>query len=67
MEVHYDEQVDAAYIQLSSKQPQGAIEIDEGIIVHLTEANEIVSIEILEASHRFPLNNLFTLKVATAS
>lgn len=64
MEIRYDEQVDAAYIQFSSQRPQGAIEIDEGIIVHLTEANEIVSIEILDASRRFPIDNLFTLKVA---
>ncbi len=30
MKVRYDDEVDAAYIQLSSKRPKGAIEVREG-------------------------------------
>lgn len=66
MQVHYDEEIDAAYIRLSSKRPQGAIEIDEGVILHLTDKNEIVSIEILDASQRFPVKNLFKFQVAVS-
>ncbi len=64
MRVQYDKEVDAAYIQLSSKHPDGAIEIDEGVILHTTGEDEIVSIEILDASKRFPIRNLYKLEVA---
>jgi uncharacterized protein YuzE len=66
MQVRYDEEVDAAYIRLSSKHPQGAVEIDEGVILHLTDRDEIVSIEILDASKRFPVKNLFKYQVTTS-
>ena len=53
MKVKYDEQVDAAYIQMSSKKPDGAIEMAEGVILHTTSDDEIVAIEILDTSKRF--------------
>ena len=62
MKVRYDDEVDAAYIQLSSKRPRGAVEIKEGIILHVANKDEIVGIEILDASHRFPIRNLHTLQ-----
>jgi len=37
MKVSYDPQVDAAYLKLSNKKPYGAIEIEEGIIIHVTK------------------------------
>lgn len=61
MKVRYDDEVDAAYIELSSKRPNGAVEIREGVIVHVANSDEIVGIEILKASHRFPIRNLHTL------
>lgn len=62
MKVRYDEKVDAAYIQLSSKRPKGAIEIKEGIVLHVANKEELVGIEILNASERFPIRNLHTLQ-----
>jgi len=62
MTVRYDSEVDAAYIQLSSKRPKGAIEIKGGVILHVANKNEIVGIEILDASERFPIRNLQTLQ-----
>lgn len=64
MKVRYDREVDAAYLKLCAKQPQGAVEIDEGVILHLAADGKIVGIEILGASKRFPIKNLFTLQVA---
>ncbi len=55
MKVKYDKEVDAAYIQLSSKKPEGGVEMTEGVILHTTAKNEIVSIEILDASKKFPV------------
>lgn len=65
MLVHYDEEADAAYIELSSERPQGGVEVGEGIILHVTEDGQIVALEILDASKRFPIENLFALKVAS--
>lgn len=62
MKVRYDKEVDAAYLQFYSKSPAGAIEIDEGVILHLTKDEKIVAIEILDASKRLPIKNLFTLQ-----
>ena len=62
MKVRYDETVDAAYIQLSRKRPQGAVEIKEGVVVHVANKNEIVGIEILNASERFPISSLHRLQ-----
>lgn len=64
MKVQYDKEADAAYIKLSSKHPEGAIEINEGVILHTTEKGEIVGIEILDASKKFPIRNLYKLEVA---
>jgi len=40
MKVSYDKDVDAAHIRFMSKKPQGAIEIDEGVILHLTDDDD---------------------------
>ena len=60
MKVYYDKEVDAAYIKLSEEVPSGVIEISEGINIDVTDKGEIVGIEILEASKKFPLKSLFT-------
>ena len=66
MKVRYDDEVDAAYIQLSSKRPQGAVEIKEGVVLHVSSKDEIVGIEILKASERFPIRNLHTLQFVSS-
>jgi uncharacterized protein YuzE len=60
MKISYDKQVDAAYIELSDLKPSGTIEISEGINIDVTEKGEIVGIEILDASKKFPIKSLFT-------
>ena len=63
MKVEYDKEVDAAYIELQDRKPEGAVEIDEGVILHLTKENAIVAIEILNAASRLPVENLYSLQV----
>jgi uncharacterized protein YuzE len=63
MKVSYDSKADAAYIKLSKGKPYGAIEIDEGVVIHVTKNNRLISIEILDASKRFNVNELFTYEV----
>jgi len=59
VKISYDKEVDAAYIRLSEQEPSGVIEISEGINVDVTDKGEIVGIEMLEASKKFPLKSLF--------
>lgn len=59
MKVHYDKEIDAAYIKLSDYQPDGAIEISDDINIDVTEKDEIVGIEILNASKKFPINTFY--------
>ena len=67
MKVRYNKEANAAYLQLSSKKPDGAIEIDEGVILHTTSKNEIVVIEILDATKKFPIKTLYKLEVSPAA
>jgi uncharacterized protein YuzE len=66
MKVRYDKEADAAYIQMSSKKPDGAIEMAEGVIIHTTSKNEIVAIEILNAAKKFPINTLYKIELTPA-
>jgi uncharacterized protein YuzE len=67
MKVRYDKKVDAAYIQMSSEKPDGAIEISEGVVLHTTSRNEIVAIEILDADRKIPLKTLYKLEISPAA
>jgi uncharacterized protein YuzE len=60
MKVSYDKEVDAAYIKLSGKKPQGVIEVQEGLNIDITDSGEIVGVEILNASKKIPLKSLHT-------
>ena len=64
MKVHYDVEHDIAYIRFSQKKPDGAIEINAGVVLDTTAENEIVGIEIFDAKKRLPLESLFRLEVA---
>ena len=64
MKVRYDKEVDAAYIQMSSKKPDGAVEMAEGVILHTTARSEIVAIEILDAAKKIPIKTLYKLEVS---
>jgi uncharacterized protein YuzE len=65
MKVRYDQESDAAYIELSSGKPDGGVEIEEGVVLHTTKDHKIISIEILDASRKFPLASLDTLEKAS--
>jgi uncharacterized protein YuzE len=67
MKVQYDKKADAAFIRFSSKRPAGGVEIREGVILHVTGKDKIVALEILDASQRVPLRNLFKLQVLKAA
>jgi len=63
MKIQYDKEVDAAYIKLSDLKPTGVVEIIEGLNIDTTEDGKIVGIEILHASKKFPVENLFKFEI----
>ncbi|HPB83294.1 MAG TPA: DUF2283 domain-containing protein [Spirochaetota bacterium] len=60
MKVSYDKEVDAVYIQLSDNAPEGVVEIREGVNLDITNDDQIVGIEIIDASKKIDINTLFT-------
>jgi uncharacterized protein YuzE len=60
MKVHYDEEIDALYLKLSDQNPDGVIEITEGINIDTTSDGKITGIEILKASKKFNINTIFS-------
>ncbi|MFN3396474.1 MAG: DUF2283 domain-containing protein [Thermodesulfovibrionales bacterium] len=67
MKVEYDKDADAAYIKFSTKRPDGAVEFQEGVILHTTSNNEIVGIEILDVSKKLPIKSLYKLELNPAA
>ncbi len=63
MKIQYDKEVDTAYIKLSNLRPTGVVEIIEGFNIDTTDEGKIVGIEILNASKKFPIENLFKYEI----
>ncbi len=60
MKVHYDDVVDALYLSLGDQEPDGVIEIAEGVNLDTTEDGKIVGIEILRASDRLNIDTILS-------
>ncbi len=67
MKIYYDEKVDAAYIELSKKKPDGVTEISDFINLDTTKNGEIVEIELLNASKKIPIKTLFNYEIDSKS
>jgi len=64
MKIYYDKDVDALYIKLSNKKPDGVIELVEGINLDTTEDGKIIGIEILDASKKIDLKTILNYSLA---
>ncbi len=60
MEIYYDNDVDALYIQLSLEEPDGVIEIAEGFHLDTTADGRIAGFEILNASRKLNLQTILS-------
>jgi len=60
MKVHYDEEIDALYLKLSDQNPDGVIEIEEGINIDTTADGKLTGIEILKASQKMNINTILS-------
>lgn len=60
MKVSYDQEADAIYIKLSDAQPDGVIEVKEGVNLDVTEDGTIVGIELLDAGKKISLKSFLS-------
>jgi uncharacterized protein YuzE len=63
MTVHYDSEVDAIYIKLGNKKPEGVVEISEGVNLNTTSGNQVVGIEILNASKKMNIKTILSYEL----
>jgi uncharacterized protein YuzE len=63
MKVSYDADVDAVYLELLKSEPEGVIEVAEGIHIDVTADGKIVGIELLDASKKVSLSSLLTYEI----
>ncbi len=60
MNVHYDESADALYLKLGDDEPDGVIEIAEGVNIDTTTEGKLAGIEILKASKKININTILS-------
>ena len=60
MKVHYDDEVDVLYFSLGDQEPDGVIEIAEGVNLDTTADGKITGIEILRASDRLNVDTILS-------
>ena len=66
MRVYYDESVDALYIKLGDQEPDGVIEITEGVNVDTTAEGKLTGIEILKASQKMDIDTILSYTIELA-
>ena len=60
MKVHYDEEVDALYLTFGDQEPDGVIEIKEGVNIDTTIDGKLTGIEILKASKKINIDTILS-------
>ena len=60
LKVHYDEEVDALYLNLGNEEPDGVIEIAEGVNIDTIDDGRLTGIEILKASDKMNLDTILS-------
>ena len=59
MDITFDEQADALYIQFQpGKHAKKTVKLKDGVLVDVDRAGRIFGIEILDVSHRMPIEQL---------
>jgi uncharacterized protein YuzE len=61
MKIEYDREVDAVYIYIQHKEVAKTIEISDGVNIDLDEDGKLIGIEIIDATERYPLPDIFNL------
>ena len=61
MKIEYDREVDALYIRLQEKNVNRTIEIGEGLNIDFDENGKLIGLEVLGASKRYTLSDIFNI------
>ena len=61
MKIEYDKEVDALYVRLQEKHVHRTVEIEEGINIDLGEDNKLIGLEVLDATARYFLSDVFNI------
>ncbi len=61
MKIEYDGEVDALYIRIQEKKVAHTREIEEGINLDLDEDGKIIGLEIIGATERYRMEDIFNL------
>jgi len=61
MKIEYDREVDALYVRLQGKFVAKTTEIDEGINIDFDEGGRLIGLEILDATERYSLSDIFNI------
>ena len=61
MKIEYDKEVDALYIRIQEKKVSHTREIEEGINIDLDEDGRVIGLEIIGATERYSMEDIFNL------
>lgn len=61
MRIEYDREEDALYIRLQEKHVDRTIEIGDGLNVDFDENGKLIGLEVLDASDRYALTDIFNI------
>jgi len=61
MKIEYDREVDALYIRLQEKYVARTVEIEEGLNLDLDENGKLIGLEVLDATERYSLTDIFNI------
>ncbi len=61
MRIEYDREADALYIRLQQCYVAKTVEVEEGINLDFDEAGKLVGLEILDATERYSLEDIYNL------
>jgi uncharacterized protein YuzE len=61
MKIEYDREVDALYIRLQEKYVARTIEIEEELNLDLDENGKLIGLEVLDATERYTLADIFNI------
>ncbi len=61
MKIEYDREVDALYIRLQDKIVNRTTEINEGLNLDFDENGKLIGLEVLGASKRYTLADIFNI------
>jgi uncharacterized protein YuzE len=61
MKIEYDKEVDALYIRLQERYVAKTLEIQNGINIDIDEDGKLVGLEVLDATDRYGLSDVFNI------